>query len=69
MRVITFSGLKPDNASRTRGDVNVYVPTRTYGIVESAHQVLLHAWLDAFLGVEEWTRETAQNMRAGEYTP
>ncbi|MFO0624987.1 MAG: SIS domain-containing protein [Polyangiales bacterium] len=69
MRVVTFSGLRPDNQSRALGDANVYVPARTYGIVESAHQVLLHAWLDAFLGVEEWNRAVEQNMRASAYTP
>ena len=40
--VITLSGLKPDNTSRKLGDVNFYVPARTYGIVECAHQALLH---------------------------
>jgi D-sedoheptulose 7-phosphate isomerase len=47
--VITLSGMKPDNRSRQMGDVNFYVPGETYGIVESAHQALLHCWLDRLM--------------------
>lgn len=54
MKVVTFSGMKPDNASRKLGDLNFYVPAWTYGIVECAHQVLLHAWLDCYMGVRDW---------------
>ena len=39
-KVVTFSGLRPDNLSRKLGDLNFYVPAKTYGIVECAHQVL-----------------------------
>jgi D-sedoheptulose 7-phosphate isomerase len=49
MRVITFSGMKPDNESRRSGDLNFYVPGWSYGIVECSHQILLHAWLDRYL--------------------
>ncbi len=67
MSVITFSGLKPDNASRKLGDLNFYIPAKTYGIVECAHQVLLHIWLDMFMGVKEWEKSEEQNMRKDEY--
>ena len=46
---ITLSGMKEDNKSRQLGDLNFYVPLPTYGLVESAHAVLLHAALDHFL--------------------
>lgn len=49
--VVTLSGMSPDNQSRKLGDVNFYVPADTYGIVECAHQVLLHCWLDLYMGV------------------
>lgn len=54
MRVVTFSGMKPDNLSRQRGDLNFYVAAWTYGMVECSHQILLHAWLDSFMEVREW---------------
>lgn len=66
-KVITLSGLKPDNSSRKLGDVNFYVPARTYGIVECAHQVLLHMMIDAFMGIEEWERTGYQNMNVTEF--
>ncbi len=51
MEVLTFSGMSSDNKSRSLGDLNFYVPSATYGIAESAHQVLLHVWLDKFIGI------------------
>lgn len=47
--IITVSGKGSDNQSRTNGDLNFYVPLVTYGMVESAHAVLLHGALDCFL--------------------
>jgi D-sedoheptulose 7-phosphate isomerase len=67
MGVITFTGLKPDNTCRALGDLNLYIPAKTYGIVECAHQILLHVWLDQYMGICEWEREAAQNMRKDEY--
>lgn len=46
---ITLSGMKEDNLSISLGDLNFYVPLPTYGLVESAHALLLHASLDRFL--------------------
>lgn len=68
MGVVTLSGLKPDNASRQMGDINLYIPAKTYGIVECCHQVLLHVWLDKFMGITEWERDGFQNMRKDEFT-
>lgn len=49
MKVITLSGMKPDNRSRAMGDLNFYIPATTYGIVECAHQIVLHYWLDLYI--------------------
>ena len=68
LSVITLSGLKPDNASRKLGDLNLYIPAKTYGVVECAHQILLHVWLDQFMDIREWDRESTQNMRKDEFT-
>ncbi len=53
LRLITLSGMKPDNQSRGQGDLNFYIPARTYGIVESSHAVVLHCWLDHMMGTRE----------------
>lgn len=54
--VITLSGLKESNNSRKMGDLNVYVPAKTYGIVEVLHQAILHFWLDMYLDKYEGGR-------------
>lgn len=46
---VTLSGLRPDNRSRSLGQVNFHVPLARYGWVESAHQIAIHYWLDQYL--------------------
>ncbi len=65
--IVTLSGLRPDNKSRKLGNLNFYVPAKTYGMVESIHQVLLHLCIDRFMGIKEWSREEEQNMRRSEF--
>jgi len=48
--VVTLSGFKEDNPLSHIGDVNIHTPVFSYGIVESAHSVILHAILDVFAG-------------------
>jgi D-sedoheptulose 7-phosphate isomerase len=63
MGVVTLSGLHKDNQSRRLGDLNFFIEAKTYGIVECAHQVLLHIWLDRFMGIREWEKTRPQDMR------
>lgn len=64
---IALSGLKPDNKSRKKAKFSVYYPFKTYGMVECAHQVYLHLWLDAFMNIQEWDRDETQNMNVKEF--
>jgi D-sedoheptulose 7-phosphate isomerase len=48
--IVTVSGMKEDNALRKMGDLNFYVPARTYGMTETAHAALLHYWNDLIIG-------------------
>lgn len=45
--VVTMSGFTPDNPLRALGDVNFWVPAKSYGHVEVTHLALLHGMLDA----------------------
>jgi len=36
-------------------------------MVECAHQVYLHLWLDAFMNILEWNRNDTQNMNVKEF--
>ena len=62
-----LSGLKPNNKSRKKANFSVYYPFKTYGMVECAHQVYLHLWLDAFMNIFEWDRQETQNMNFKEF--
>jgi D-sedoheptulose 7-phosphate isomerase len=57
--VITLSGFAPGNTLRRSGDVNFYVSSGVYGFVETAHQAILHAILDAGMG---WTKANAHTQ-------
>jgi D-sedoheptulose 7-phosphate isomerase len=41
--VITITGFDADNPLRKEGDINYWVPSHNYGIVECAHLALLHS--------------------------
>ncbi len=47
--VITFTGFEANNKAKQLGDVNVYVPCRKYGIVESIHNLMLQQVVDLIM--------------------
>lgn len=48
LAAVTLSGRQPDNRSRALGHLNFYAPLARYGWVESAHQIVIHHWLDEY---------------------
>jgi D-sedoheptulose 7-phosphate isomerase len=50
MAVVTLSGFAPDNALRQSGDVNFYIGSDHYGMVEISHLAICHAILDLHVG-------------------
>lgn len=44
--VITFSGFAPGNPLMKMGDLNFYLPSDSYGVVEVGHLLLIHAIVD-----------------------
>jgi len=48
-RVITFTGFSMDNIARQMGDINVWVPCESYGIVESIHNLILQQIVDMIM--------------------
>ena len=64
---VAFSGLKENNKSRSLANFSLYVPKKTYGIVECIHQIFLHLWLDKSMKICEWKREDFQNMNSKEF--
>lgn len=46
--VVTFSGFSFDNPLRGLGDLNFWIESSDYGLVEMSHFVLLHTIIDTF---------------------
>ena len=67
IKTIGFSGLNVQNTTRLLSDFSLYVPAKTYGIVECIHQIFLHLWLDKSMNVIEWAREKSQNMNSKDF--
>ena len=44
--IVTLSAMKPNNRLRSTGDLNFYVPARSYGAAETCHAAILHYWVD-----------------------
>ena len=64
---LALSGLKKDNKSISIADYSIYVPMKTYGMVECIHQIFLHLILDESMEVFEWERNEFQNMNASNF--
>jgi D-sedoheptulose 7-phosphate isomerase len=45
-KIITLSGFSQDNQLRNKGDLNFWIDSKSYGIVEIAHQFILHFFAD-----------------------
>lgn len=45
-KVVTFSGFRSDNPLRSLGDLNVWLDSSDYGIVEIGHQFVIHNLAD-----------------------
>jgi D-sedoheptulose 7-phosphate isomerase len=67
IKTLGLSGLKNDNKSILLSDYSIYVPMKTYGMVECIHQIFLHLILDESMEIYEWNREDFQNMNASNF--
>jgi len=64
INALALSGLKESNKSRELAKNSIYVPMKTYGMVECIHQIFLHSILDESMEIFEWDREDFQDMNA-----
>ena len=55
MSVITFTGFAPDNPLKLEGDLNFWVDSRAYNIVENTHQIWLLMVCDLIVGKAEYS--------------
>ena len=59
-----LSGLNEGNKTEILSHFSLFVPMKTYGMVECIHQLFHHIFLDKFMGIEEWNKTESQNMDA-----
>ena len=64
---LALSGLKKDNKSISLADYSIYVPMKTYGMVECIHQIFLHLILDESMEIFEWDRVEYQDMNISSF--
>ena len=67
IKSLALSGLKKDNKSIALADYSIYVPMKTYGMVECIHQIFLHLILDESMDIFEWERNEIQNMNSSNF--
>jgi len=67
INTLALSGLKNNNKSIQSAKNSIYVPMKTYGMVECIHQIFLHSILDEFMEIYEWDRTDFQNMNANNF--
>lgn len=65
LKVVTFTGFSADNPLRAAGDLNFWVDSRAYNIVETVHQIWLLAVCDLIVGKAEYPATPAK----GEFPP
>ncbi len=64
LKSLSLSGLKRNNKSINLSNYSLFVPMKTYGMVECIHQVFLHLFLDDYMNISEWDRDEVQNMNS-----
>ena len=57
--IITMSGFKPNNPLRSKGVLNFYVPSDSYGYVEIAHLILCHSMVDMIVAGKQMKLQPA----------
>jgi len=67
IKTLGLSGLKQNNKSAQLSTYSLFVPMKTYGMVECIHQVFHHLLLDKYMGINEWEKLETQNMNSNNF--
>jgi phosphoheptose isomerase len=55
MSVVTLSGFAAENPLRQLGDINFWIDSKAYNIVETAHQFWMMSVIDLIIGRAEYS--------------
>jgi D-sedoheptulose 7-phosphate isomerase len=53
-KIVTFTGFNKNNPVKSYGDINFWVDSKSYNIIENYHQFLLLALVDLIIGKSEY---------------
>lgn len=53
-KIITLTGNKEDNKLKKLGDINFWIDSKAYNLIENAHQALLLSLVDLIIGKSEY---------------
>ena len=67
INTLGLSGLRKNNKSVQLATYSLFVPMKTYGMVECIHQVFHHLLLDKFMDIKEWEKLESQNMNSNNF--
>ena len=54
-KIVTLSGIDPENPLRKLGDINLWVDSKAYNHIENIHQFWLLIIVDLIIGNTEYT--------------
>jgi D-sedoheptulose 7-phosphate isomerase len=55
LRIVTFSGKSPDNPLRAIGDINFWIGSAAYNVVEAVHMLWMTTVVDMVVGEAEYS--------------
>ncbi|MBB65685.1 MAG: phosphoheptose isomerase [Waddliaceae bacterium] len=61
--IVTFSGFQEENPLRNLGDLNFYIDSSSYGMVELSHAILCHMITDIAAGDQVLIQELLQRQK------
>ena len=54
-KTITFSGMDVDNPLKSLGDINIWINSKSYNLIENMHQFILLCVVDSIIGKSEYS--------------
>ena len=54
-KIITFTGNEKENKLSKLGDINFWIDSKAYNLIENAHQALLLSLVDLIIGKSDYS--------------
>lgn len=57
IKLITFTGINKKNPLKKLGDINIFIDSKSYNIVENIHQIILLSIVDLIIGKSKYNNK------------